>query len=339
MEKELKISVVGAGSWGTAVANYLAESFGSVTLWAREAEVVSAILTRRENTVFLPDIALSEVIIPENDLKKAFEKGEIIFLAVPSQFLRSVLLTLKECQWNNKIFINLAKGIEVSSLKTCSQVAKEIFGSSVLDRWITLSGPSFARELANKHPTAVVLASENIQLASEIQHLFSTSLLRMYTSQDLIGVELAGSIKNVIAIASGIVSGMGFGYNTRAALITRAMIEITRLGLSFGAKKETFWGLAGIGDLMLTCFGELSRNFQFGRKLVQQNNYEVIKGFEKMVVEGVETTRAVIELAQKIKIELPICEQVYKIIFEQAPVQEAIKALMMRSLKKEWIIN
>jgi len=215
----------------------------------------------------------------------------------------------------------------------------DVLGESILEKWVTISGPSFAKELALNHPTAVSAVSKNGEVTKIIQEMFSSDILRIYKSDDLRGVEVAGSMKNVMAIASGIISGLGFGYNSVASMITRAIMEITRFGLKMGAEQTTFWGLAGIGDLMLTSFGPLSRNFQLGVKIAEGQSLEEIENSSKMVVEGVETTKAIKKLSKKIGIEMPISEKVYEILFEGKQPLIAIKELMRRSLKSEWDIN
>lgn len=333
-----KILTIGGGSWGTSFSNYLTRQVPKVNIWIREPEVISSIREKKENELFLPKIELSENLIPVSDLKKNIYEAEIIILAVPSKFMRSVLEGIRE-DIKDKVIVNLSKGFESDSLKTISQIAVDVLGDEVLNRWVTVSGPSFARELALNHPTAVSAVSSNNEILREIQKLFSSDVLRMYRSEDLIGVEVAGSMKNVMAIASGIISGLGLGYNSIAAMITRAIMEITRFGLKLGAKQTTFWGLAGIGDLMLTSFGPLSRNYQLGVKIAKGESLSDIENSSKMVVEGVETTKAIKKLSEEIGLEMPITDKVFEILFEGKEPKSAIKELMTRSLKSEWNIN
>lgn len=334
-----KILVIGGGSWGTAVANYLAlTQQRTIKIWVREPEVIDAIKTRRENHIFLKDLPLSPHLAPVADLKSEAEAADIVVFAVPSKFIRHTFAALKgiiEKKW----IVNLSKGFESSSLKTISQLAREVLGNDILWRWVTVSGPSFARELAANHPTVVVAGSRNPELLQKIQEDFSSDILRVYRTDDLTGIEVAGSIKNVMAIASGLVTGVGYGYNTTASLVTRAGMEISRFGIKLGARPETFWGLAGVGDLMLTCFGTLSRNFQLGVRIAKGETLEQIEQSTAMVAEGVETTKAIKQLSDNMNIEMPISNEVYNILFQKKVPIEALKGLMKRSLKTEWNIN
>lgn len=340
-EKSLRnnVLVVGGGSWGTAFANYLAVSGEQeVKIWMREHDVIEAMNTRQENPVFLPDIRLSERLIPVSDLESEIDAADVIIFAVPSKYIRYTFQQL-EGKLDKKIIINLSKGIESASLNTISQLAADVLGDDILWRWVTISGPSFALELAAKHPTVVVAAGPNPNVLERVQKDFSSDFLRIYRTADLPGIEVAASIKNVIAIASGIVKGCGFGYNTTASLVTRASVEISRFGLKFGARPETFWGLAGIGDLMLTCFGPLSRNFQLGERIAKGETLEQIEESSAMVAEGVETTKSIHMLSEKLAIEMPICHEVYNILFNGKPPVDALKGLMKRSLKIEWNLS
>lgn len=342
MNKE-RILIIGGGSWGTAFANYLASTqydYYTVKIWMREEEVIESIRTTGENKAFLPGIKLSPHLIPVEDLKAEAEEASILIFAVPSKYIRYTFIELKEIILSSsKSLVNLSKGFESASLKTISQLASEILGEEIIQRWVTISGPSFARELASRHPTVVVASSVNPSLVKKIQVLFSSDILRIYSSDDLMGIEVSGSIKNVMAIASGIVKGCGFGYNTTASLITRASMEILRFGLKLGARQETFWGLAGIGDLMLTCFGPLSRNYQLGERIARGETLEHIEQSSQMVAEGVETTRAIKKLADNLHIEMPITNEVYEILFNNKPPMVALKELMKRSLKQEWNLS
>jgi glycerol-3-phosphate dehydrogenase (NAD(P)+) len=333
------ILVVGGGSWGTSFADYLARLGKKVKLWVLEKEVIQSILNRRENSTFLPGIQLAANLHPVADLETEAGRADILILAVPSKFIRAVMLRIKNACTNKQTLVNLSKGFESDSLKTISEVAAEIFGPDIAPRWSTLSGPSFARELACQHPTAVVAASANEALLKKIQSSFSSTILRIYRTDDLKGLEVAGSVKNVMAIAAGMVNGLGYGFNTTAALVTRANMEISRLGLRLGARAETFWGLGGIGDLMLTCFGSLSRNFQLGRKIALGASLAAAEGSTPMVAEGVETTKAVKHLALALAIDMPISQGVHQVLFAGQDVKNVISELMRRSLKNEWNIN
>ncbi len=328
--------VIGGGSWGTAFADYLSRRSKDVRLWAREEEVLAAIRTLRENRVFLPGIELSPELGVSADLEDAVGRAGVLVLAVPSKFMRSMLRRLQPLLREDHVLICLSKGFESESLKTMSQVAAEVFGPGVSRQWLTLSGPSFARELAQGHPTAVAVAAENEELLGRIQEELSSLTLRVYRSGDLRGLEVAGSLKNVMAIASGMISGLGYGFNTTASMVTRANLEISRLGVRLGARPETFWGLAGIGDLMLTCFGSLSRNFQLGRRIALGESLQAVENSTPMVAEGVETTRAIQRLAANLAVEMPITREVHRVLFEGKSVVEAVGDLMKRSLKSEW---
>jgi glycerol-3-phosphate dehydrogenase (NAD(P)+) len=333
------ILVIGGGSWGTAFADYLARQGNGVRIWVREGEVLEAINSGRENKVFLPGIELAPGLQATADLEGAVAAAGILVLAVPSKFIRSVMRRLQTARRDDHVLVNLSKGFESDSLKTISQVAAEVFGPGVARQWLTLSGPSFARELAGSHPTAVVAASENEELLTRLQGRFSSATLRVYRSGDLRGLEVAGALKNVMAIASGMISGLGYGFNTTASLVTRANMEISRLGLRLGARAETFWGLAGIGDLMLTCFGSLSRNFQLGRRIALGETLAAVERSTPMVAEGVETTKAVNRLAEQLGIEMPIAREVHRVLFDGKDVRVAVSDLMRRSLKNEWNIS
>jgi glycerol-3-phosphate dehydrogenase (NAD(P)+) len=326
--------MIGAGSWGTAVANYIGYHKEQIRLWVREAELCDYIRKNHQNYLFLPDTILSDRLIPDTNLKNTIQSSDTVFLAVPSKYLRAVLHEIKD-ELKNKSIINLSKGIESQSLKTISQLAIEICGPEIAANWVTLSGPSFAKELAMNHPTAIVGASKNPDLLKQVQDKFSSEILRIYRTTDLTGIEVGGSVKNVIAIASGMLSGLGYGYNTRASLITRASVEISRFGVKIGAKPETFWGLAGIGDLMLTCFGPISRNFQLGERIARGETLEEIEKSTSMVAEGVETTKALVLLIEKLQVEMPICREVHNILFNGEKPANALKKLMIRSLKIE----
>lgn len=331
-----KVTVLGAGAWGTAMADHMAHCGHEVILWAFEEEVSQYVSRHHENQLFLPDILLCDTLLVTSDLAEAISPSQYVFIAVPSKHFRRIIGSCRQ-ELAGKTLVNLSKGFESDTLLTISQVAVDVLGPDCLKRWVTLSGPSFARELAKGHPTAIVAASESDDLSAEIQQRFSSDSLRIYRSKDLRGIEVGGSLKNIMAIASGIVHGCGYGTNTTATLVTRASVEISRFGQKLGASTETFWGLAGIGDLMLTCFGPLSRNFQLGEQIAKGVPLEEVLSHSRTIVEGVETTRAVRELSRQHKIDMPITEEVYGILFEGRSPQEALKNLMKRSLKTEWV--
>lgn len=333
-----KILMIGGGSWGTSFANYLASTVNPVKIWARETEVRKSIKNQSENSVFLPGVKLSSRLTVADDLNKSVQEADLLILAVPSKYIRNILKEIKN-DADKKHIVNLSKGFESTSLKTISQIAEDVIDPDVINRWVTLSGPSFAKELAKDHPTAVAAASKNEELLKEIQDLFSSRVLRIYRTTDLTGIEVGGSMKNIMAIASGIVNGIGYGYNTTATLITRAIVEIANIGIMLGAKRETFWGLAGIGDLMLTCFGPLSRNFQLGVRIAKGETLNEIESKNITVAEGVETTKAIKKLSEKLNIEMPITEKIHEILFDNKKPETALKELMNRSLKSEWISN
>jgi glycerol-3-phosphate dehydrogenase (NAD(P)+) len=334
-----KILVIGGGSWGTAFADYLSRRENGVRLWVREEEVLRSINSARENRIFLPGIALAANLEAGSDLEGEAADADILVLAVPSKFIRAVMLRLKAVRRQEQVLVNLSKGFESDSLMTISQVADDVFGPGISRQWLTLSGPSFARELADRHPTAVVAASGNEALLERLQGRFSSAILRVYGSSDLRGLEVAGALKNVMAIASGMIHGLGFGFNTTASLVTRANVEISRLGVRLGARPETFWGLGGIGDLMLTCFGSLSRNFQLGHRIALGESLAAAEKATPMVAEGVETAKAVQRLAEKLEVEMPISREVHRVLFDGKDAREAVTDLMTRSLKNEWNTN
>ena len=334
-----KILVIGGGSWGTAFANYLALTKKyTIKIWMREPEIIESIKSNHENQVFLSGIKLSPYLIPVSDLKRETSAVDIVIFAVPSKFIRNTFKELKGIV-ENKLIVNLSKGFESTSLKTISQLAVEVLGPGIIKQWVTISGPSFARELAANHPTVVVASSKNQEILKKIQNDFSSDILRVYRTDDLTGIEVAGSIKNVMAIASGIIKGTGYGYNTTASLVTRASMEILRFGIKLGARQETFWGLGGIGDLMLTCFGTLSRNFQLGERIAKGETLEQIEKSTAMIAEGVETTKAIKLLSNKMGIEMPISNEVYEILFNNKEPIKALKGLMKRSLTIEWNLS
>ncbi len=337
-EKFEKIAVIGAGSWGTAFANYLAEIGKKVFLWVREDDVYNQIKNERENKVFLPGIKLNENIFPVKDFESAIKPSSIVVIAIPSKFCKSIYKEISK-YLNSHYILSLTKGMDEEGERRLSELMKEYFPEEVSKKISVLSGPSFAKEFAEKHPTAVVVASEDLEVAKEIQKEFSSERLRIYVTDDLAGVEIGGALKNIIAISSGIASGMGFGYNTIASLITRGSIEIIRFGKVFSAREETFLGLSGIGDLMLTSFGPLSRNRTFGYEIGKGKTKDEILKNMRMVVEGLTTVKTVYRIAKKKKVEMPITEKVYEILYEGKSPERALKELMLRSLKKEWNIK
>ena len=331
----LTIGVVGAGSWGTALANHLALKGYVIDLWVYEKEVKEQIENERRNHVFLPDAELSENIIPTNDIRTAVEGKDLVLIVVPSHVMRETAEMMKPHIAPEAILVSASKGIENKSHLTMLGVLKDVLPSVSEDNMVVLSGPSFAKEVAQQKPTVVAVASTSSHSAKLVQHVFASPEFRVYTNDDPAGVEVGGAIKNIIAIAAGISDGLDLGLNTRAALITRGLTEMRRLGACFGADPHTFAGLAGVGDLMLTCTGNLSRNHTVGVQLGEGKTLDEILQEMRMVAEGVKTTRSVYNLAQKLGIELPICNEVYKILFENQNPRTSINRLMTRSLKHE----
>ncbi|TAN45362.1 MAG: NAD(P)-dependent glycerol-3-phosphate dehydrogenase [Nitrospirae bacterium] len=326
------ISVMGAGSWGTTLAKLLAEKGYDVTIWAYEQEIADSINEERVNSVFFPDVVLPYNIKAVTDPLKAVAKARYIVNVVPTQYIGSVFNTAVSGMRDEAIIISASKGIEISSHMTPSMILKKLLGKNIS----VLSGPSFADEVIRKRPTAVTLGTEDSKSGLLLQEMFNTDYFRVYTHDDTIGVEIGGALKNVIAIASGICDGLSLGHNARAALITRGLSELARLGTSMGAKEKTFAGLSGLGDLVLTCTGSLSRNYTVGVKLGQGMKLSDITGQVKTIAEGVSTTRSAFELSKTLSIEMPITEQVYYVLYENKPPAEAVKELMNRSPKSEF---
>jgi glycerol-3-phosphate dehydrogenase (NAD(P)+) len=329
------IGVIGAGSWGTTLADMLAKKGHRVTLWAYEKELISELLADRENSIYLPGIKLASNLHFTNSLEDAVRDRNLLLFVVPTQVLRRVLVDAAPHIAADSIIVSASKGIEVESLKLVSQIYKESLPEALYRKFAVLSGPSFAREVAKEMPTAVVAAASDPLVAKRVQDIFNCSFFRVYTNSDLIGVELGGAVKNVIALAAGISDGLGFGSNTRAALITRGLAEMSRLGLALGARPETFAGLAGMGDLVLTCTGDLSRNRSVGIQLGQGRTLTEILAEMRMVAEGVKTTESTCLLAWKLGVEMPIAFKVNEILYNDRPARDAVIELMSRDLKAE----
>ncbi len=330
-----KIGVIGAGSWGTTLANLLAKKGHEVVLWVHEADVAEEMKNTRINAVYLPGIQLSARLEITGSLEEAVSGKELILSVTPSQVTRSVLRDALPHIPENAVIVNASKGIELDTLLTISQVCSEILPEPLYRNYCVLSGPTFAREVAQEMPTAIVAAAADKTVSQLVQNTFSTGYFRVYTNRDVVGTELGGSIKNVISIAAGISDGLGLGHNTRAALITRGLAEMARLGAAMGAQPSTFSGLAGMGDLVLTCTGDLSRNRTVGMKLGQGMRLSEILGEMRMVAEGVKTTQSAYSLARRLGADMPITEKVYKILYEDKPARHAVLELMARDLKSE----
>lgn len=330
-----KVAIIGAGAWGTTLARLLAEKGYNVNLWVYEPELIQAIVEMRENPFYLPGVALPATIWPTRSFEEAVRGAGMVILVPPSHVFRSVSLSLAPFLDPGVVLISATKGLEVGTFLTMTQVLKSILPSSFHRSIAVLSGPSFAKEVCQHSLTAVVVASEDVDIADVAQKALNTPYFRVYLSLDVIGVELGGAIKNVIAIAAGVVDGLDLGHNALAALITRGLAEMTRLGVALGAKAQTFAGLAGMGDLFLTCTGGLSRNRRLGIELAKGRRLEDILAGMKEVAEGINTARSVIELAERHRVEMPICQQVYEVLFDgKSPVQAA-RELMARELKFE----
>lgn len=328
------ITILGAGSWGMAIAKVLSGNTASVRMWEFNKEDCDIIKSQRCHPKKLPMIHLDASIQISNELLPSLENAELVVLAVPSQFLRKVLEKIKRFNISKISFVNLAKGIEVGSLKRMSEIIHDEL-QIPLTQIATLSGPSHAEEVALDMPTAIVAASESNELAEKLQKTFSSKFVRVYKSNDLIGVELGGSLKNIIAIAAGISAGLKMGDNTMGALLTRGLAEISRLGNAMGAKTDTFAGLSGVGDLITTCMSQHSRNRYVGEHIGWGEKLDDIIASMSMVAEGVQTTRSGFELAQKYKVEMPITFEVYEVLFNNKPPGTAIRDLMSRDLKTE----
>jgi len=331
----LKIGVVGAGSWGTALANLLAVKGYAIDLWVFEEEIEDQIRQLGENPVFLPGVQLSSNLHPSNDLVEVVSAKDMVLIVVPSHVVRQTSLKMAGHLSKDTILVSASKGIENQSHLTMTGVLRETLVSMPAHRLAVLSGPSFAREVARNLPTVVTVASKDAAAAELVQQVMATPYFRVYTSTDVIGVELGGSLKNVIAIAAGVIDGLELGLNTRAALITRGMTEIRRLGLKTGANPRTFTGLAGFGDLILTCTGDLSRNHTVGKKIGQGEKVNDILGQMRMVAEGVKTAKSVYDLSRKLGVEMPISHETYRILYEDLAPREAVTRLMTRDLKQE----
>lgn len=330
-----KIAVVGAGSWGTTLADLLAKKDLPVVLWCFESDLAERIQATGINDLYLPDISLAHNLRTTANLEVAVSDADAVIFVTPSQVTRQVLRQTKAFLADNTLIVSASKGIENDSLQLLSQVFDQELPASLRQRVAFLSGPSFAREVSLGMPTAVVAASAEQSIAEAVQLMFSTPLFRVYTHHDIIGVELGGAMKNVIALAAGVADGLGFGYNTRAALITRGLAEMTRMGLKLGAVPETFAGLAGMGDLVLTCTGDLSRNRSVGIELGKGRCLDDILAGMRMVAEGVKTTLSAYQLARKHGISVPIIEQMYQILYQNKDPRQAVTDLMLRDLKSE----
>jgi len=330
-----KIAVIGAGSWGTALSLTLARLGHAVRLWAYEEEVAESIRRHRENTLFLPGFNLPDSITPATNLPEALEGAAFVLTVMPSHVCRTLHEQMLPFLNPEMVLVSATKGLETGSLMRMSEVIQGVLAPRFEPRLAVLSGPSFAREVARGDPTAVVVASRDQEAARLVQKEFSSATLRLYTSSDVTGVELGGAVKNVIAIAAGVIEGLGLGHNPKAALITRGLAEMTRLACACGARGETLAGLAGMGDLVLTCTGDLSRNRSVGFELGRGRKLPDILASTRAVAEGVNTAGATLDLARRRDVEMPITEQVQRILQDRISPRDAIRELMDRTLKGE----
>jgi glycerol-3-phosphate dehydrogenase (NAD(P)+) len=329
----MRCAVVGAGAWGTALADLLARNGHDTILWAREDDVAASITDSQENRRFLAGARLTPSLRATPDLARALgDEPDLVVFAPPSQVLRQMAATARRHLRGSPISVIATKGIELTTFALMTDIVQEELGRSAV---VALSGPSFAAEVAARQPTAVVAASDDPDAAIAAQRAFSAPEFRVYTHDDVRGVELGGALKNVMAVATGICEGLGLGFNSRAALITRGLAEMTRLGTSLGARPETFAGLAGIGDLVLTCTGSLSRNRALGADIGRGLSLEQAMAGKETVAEGVMTTRSAFALAQREGVEMPIVEAVHRTLFEGHPARQSITALMARELRPE----
>ena len=332
MRKIRDVSVIGDGGWGTTLAILLSQKDCKVTLWGVFPDYVEVLRSKRVNPKFLPDIRIPQDITITSSLDEATAAKDMIVLAVPSQYMRGVLSKFEPGKVSGAVLVSVTKGIEKVTLKRMSEVIREVLGSV---KPVTLSGPTIAHEVALKIPTTIVASAEEIKSAKEVQDVFMTDFFRVYSSTDVIGSEIGGSLKNVIAIAAGISDGLGFGTNAKSALLTRGLVEMVRLGVAMGAKKETFYGLSGLGDLATTCISQYSRNRHFGEEVGKgKKSTDIIKESE-MVVEGVATTQSAHDLSKKYKIEMPITAEIHKVIYENKDPKKAVYDLMTRPPKTE----
>ncbi|MBQ7956207.1 MAG: NAD(P)H-dependent glycerol-3-phosphate dehydrogenase [Lachnospiraceae bacterium] len=329
-----KVSVIGAGSWGTALAVLLHKNGHEVTVWSKFQEEIDMLREKHEHVDKLPGVILPENMEFTTDLQRAVEGREVLVLAVPSPFTRGTSKMLKEFVKEDQVIVNVAKGVEESTLMTLSEIIEEEVPKAQV---AVLSGPSHAEEVGRGIPTAIVVGAKKRKTAEMLQNMFMNDVFRVYTSSDVLGIELGGALKNVVALAAGIADGLGYGDNSKAALITRGSMEIARLGMAMGAKFETFCGLTGIGDLIVTCASMHSRNRRAGILIGQGKTMEEAMAEVKMVVEGVYSAKAAMGLAAKYNVQLPVIEQVNKVLFENKPASEAVKDLMLRDKKIEVI--
>jgi glycerol-3-phosphate dehydrogenase (NAD(P)+) len=330
-----RIAIIGAGSWGTALALVAARAGNRAHLWAHDPEIAAMLKRERHNRVYLPGFPLPENIEPTNDLGEALSDVELVLTVVPSHVCRAVYLQMLPYLRPQMIFVSATKGIEIETQMRVEEIVRDVLHDHFEPRYVALSGPTFALEVARDEPCALVAASHTPAWGAAVQATLASRRFRIYTNNDVAGVEIGGAVKNVMAIATGAVNGLGLGYNSAVALVTRGLAEMTRLAVKLGARSETMAGLAGMGDLVLTCLGHLSRNRHVGYELGRGRKLSEIIGEMREVAEGVKTARATYELARRVGVEMPITEAVYQVLYEGKTPQQMAVELMERPLKGE----
>ncbi len=330
-----RLAIIGAGSWGAALSIALAPRFSQVRLWVYEKDLAERMRESRVNDLYLPSARIADNVEPVTDLAAALEGAEIVLSVMPSHLVRSLYSEMLPSLSEEMIFVSATKGLENGSLLRMTEVIRRVVGKRFEPKVAVISGPTFAAEVARLEPSALVAASEDAGVAARVQQSFAGPMFRLYTSSDPVGVEIGGAIKNVVALGAGVLNGLGLGQNVTAALITRGLAEMTRLSIAMGGHPRTMSGLAGLGDLVLTCTGQLSRNRSVGIALAQGRKLDEIVGSMNMVAEGVKTTAAAVDLARRHAVEMPIAEQMFQILHFDLPPREAMQRLMERSLKGE----
>lgn len=327
-----RITILGGGSWGTALAKLLSENGHMVTVWLRDEEQCRELTTERENKKYLPGVIIPDNIVFTSHINESLKDAEYILIVTPTQKIRSVLAQISNEYKKNKIIINASKGIEIGTMCLVSDIVREETEDCI---FADLTGPSIAKEVVAKMPTAITVACKDKKAASDIQDMFMSSYFRVYTNDDVVGAELGGALKNIIALGAGISDGIGYGDNAKAALMNRGIVEIARLGIAMGADVETFFGLSGIGDLMVTCMSKFSRNWNAGYLIGQGYSKEDAAKKVGMVVEGISTTYAAYELSKKLNVEMPIVNAMYDLLENNVDVKETVNNLMLRDKKEE----
>jgi len=327
-----RITLLGGGSWGTALAKLLSENGHQVTVWLRDEDQCRELTTERENKKYLPGVIIPDNIVFTSHINESLKDAEYILIVTPTQKIRSVLRQIISVYKKNKIIINASKGIEIGTMSLVSDIVREETEDCI---FADLTGPSIAKEVVAKMPTAITIACEDKKAASDIQDMFMSSYFRVYTNDDVVGAELGGALKNIIALGAGISDGIGYGDNAKAALMNRGIVEIARLGIAMGADVETFFGLSGIGDLMVTCMSKFSRNWNAGYLIGQGYSKDDAAKKVGMVVEGISTTYAAYELSKKLNVEMPIVNAMYDLLENNADVKETVNKLMLRDKKEE----